>query len=356
MVWGFICFAEVLGKQEEVKYLNQNVFSRQIKNIAIAIGLAGLGIVTLFMPLLKYFSIVLWMAPLVIIARKYGYLNALITVVFSGLFLGFITLNMQIPDALFITGFITGTFGILMFIYTYCFNKQLNPLKSILIGTSFLALVQISILIMILTTSDFNLHKTIQGSFNQIIQAEEFQTSLQELEKEGISKEQIISSLKSLWKFLSMTLPSLILIDGLITALLAYLGLYFIQKKLKIKVLSELAFARWRIPWYGTWIFIVGLAIALLGDSFNFTYNKYVAILGYNIILSFIPIAILIGISVATYIYSNIQGLYIFKILLIIMIIFNLPLVLLILAIIGAFDPFIDIRNFLARLRERKED
>lgn len=293
------------------------------------------------------------MAPIVIIARKQHYLYAILTLAISGFFMALITKDIGIPDGEIITAVLVGTFGVLTFIYTYCFIKEKSPLKTILIGVLFLSLVQMSGLVTFLMTTEINVDKTMKDYSKQVLEMKENKETLDLLEKEGYSRAEIVNAFNSVMKFINMTLPGLLVIDAIVTVLLTYMGLYYIQRRLKIKVLNELGFSRWRIPWYVVWIFIVALSLALIGDSFSFTYNKYFAILGYNLILAFLPMLAIIGLSIVTYLFSQVRGLVGIKILVVIMAIFNLPVIVFVMAILGAFDPFIDLRGYISKLQKK---
>jgi uncharacterized protein YybS (DUF2232 family) len=300
---------------------------KKIKVLLVATFLAFLGIATIAGPFLKYFTVIIWITPIVVIYRKHGVINAVITILLSAVILFLDLKSVDFPSAALSSLTITMTFGILALIIGYCFSKEISPFKSILIIFSYLALSQIIITTGTVSFTHVNLSQTIQEPLQKFL---------------NISKEQGL--------FIYSILPSLLIIDGLVTACTSYLGVYYLQKRLNIASVPLLAFTRWRLPWYLSWILIFGITLALVGDSIELTYSKYLAILGYNLVLSLLPFFSIIGLSICVFVYKKIQGMMGIKIILILLFILNLPPLLVILALIGAFDPFIEFRKHIQKL------
>lgn len=107
------------------------------------------------------------------------------------------------------------------------------------------------------------------------------------------------------------------------------------------------AFSKWRVPWYLSWIIIGGLGMALLGDYSSL--NKLVE-WGANTVFLYLVLAAVIGLAVGASYYLYLPWPPLIKNILLLPIILYPPFTffaLLVVTVVGLFDPLIDFRRWV---------
>lgn len=136
-------------------------------------------------------------------------------------------------------------------------------------------------------------------------------------------------------------LPSLLVVSAMGTAFFNFLTSRWTLARKDYQVADFPRFSRWWVPWYTSWVAVFGLGFALLGDYVS---AGSIRILGLNLVVLHLPIAVVVGFSVIVFFFSKIKS-WLFQAALVFMAFFYLPLTALLIAIIGVFDPLFDFRK-----------
>lgn len=107
------------------------------------------------------------------------------------------------------------------------------------------------------------------------------------------------------------------------------------------------AFSKWRVPWYLSWIIIGGLGMALLGDYGGL---EQLVNWGANIVFLYLVLAAVIGLAVGASYYLYLPWPPVLKNILLLPAVLYPPftfLALLVVTVLGLFDPLIDFRRWV---------
>lgn len=172
---------------------------------------------------------------------------------------------------------------------------------------------------------------------------------LDNLNQQGISLQEIKETLQTAVNWLIMLLPSMIVISSLGAAFFNFLAARWGLKR-KGYPLSEFpGFKKWWVPWYISWSVILGLGLALLGDYVGI---RTIFITGVNLVCVHVPVAFIVGLSVLTFLITKIQS-TLFRAVIIFVGFFYFPLTVVLLLLVGVFDPLFDFRKIhLKSVRE----
>lgn len=178
----------------------------------------------------------------------------------------------------------------------------------------------------------------LQQRIEQNIQLYEQRGTIQTFEKQGMPRSEFERYISLAVPAYYKLLPALAGILGMLEIGLAYYIFRFSQRKLK----KNKPFALWRLPWYAIWIAIIGLAMYLSGD---FLGNDVLSLAGMNIMLMIGLIAIILGLSCATYFFEHPKVPRVLFWIAVFAAIFFTYNVLLVLLFIGLFDLVFNFRR-----------
>lgn len=170
------------------------------------------------------------------------------------------------------------------------------------------------------------------------------------LREQGGNVDNLRRTLEMSVNFVANVVPALTLLEVALTAVLACFLTRWVLLRLRVDVSPLPPFTAWRVPWYLAWGVIAGLALMLAGDFYGANWSF---IWGQNIILLYLPLLLVIGTAVAACFYLYLPVPLFLKNIILLVTLFNLPFLVLILVILGAFDPLVDFRGRL--VKEGKE-
>lgn len=111
------------------------------------------------------------------------------------------------------------------------------------------------------------------------------------------------------------------------------------------------SFTRWQVPWPLTWGVIIGLAALLVGDWQN---SELAAILGINIVVGYLPLALANGLAVLVCLYRYLVLPPVIKAMGILPLVLYPPLGILVMGALGLFDPLVNFRRLIGQGGERR--
>ena len=140
----------------------------------------------------------------------------------------------------------------------------------------------------------------IEQRIEEHIQLYEQRGTIQTFEKQGIPRLEFERYVSLAVPAYYRLLPALAGILGMMEIGLAYLTVRFSKRKHQV----SLPFAFWRLPWYAVWVAIIGLVLYLSGDYLDY---NVLNIAGLNIMLVIGTIAVVLGLSCASYFFQQLK-------------------------------------------------
>lgn len=169
---------------------------------------------------------------------------------------------------------------------------------------------------------------------------------LKSLGEQGVNVDSLRHTLETTIHFVTNVVPALTLLEVALTAVLACFLARVVLLRLRVGVRLLPPFTYWRVPWYLAWGVIAGLALMLAGDFYGVGWPL---VWGQNIMLLYLPLLLVIGTAVAVTFYLYLPVPLFLKNIVLLVALLNLPFLVLILAILGAFDPLVDFRGRLTK-------
>ncbi len=303
---------------------------KALANTAMATALSVIiAIIGLFVPVLSLASL-LWPVPVIVIVKRYGLKYGVYSTIASGLIVGMISEPIY-------AAYVILAYGALGLSIGYGVHKSYEAGR-ILTITSVASLVSKLLLLYAVTR--------IMGVNPIEIQLEAMEKGL-ELSMEFYSgmgldmPENIRETLVSSFELLRITLPALLILVALLDSFLNYTVAKIVLKRLGLHMDALPPFGEWRTPSNLSIGFLLLVGLTLAGGYFGLSNTE--VILG-NILLLFQMVFLVQGISVAYFFLSQ-RGLNkAFKILLIVIVMFN-QLLAMAAMFVGLLDVMFDFRK-----------
>ncbi len=167
----------------------------------------------------------------------------------------------------------------------------------------------------------------------------------------GAGFDAVISQTQAVLRFIPKILPGIIAVSFFMISLLNYIFSYIVFKKFGIEIEKIRQFTRWDIPWYYIWGLIAGLLMILvpvisgLGQEGRTALVSLIDISGYNLIIIFGMLYMVLGISVMWGIFERFKMAFLFRVLIIVFLWFFFGFALIIFPILGIIDIWANFRK-----------
>lgn len=315
--------------------------TRQANSLAqgalLATIAALLGLAALYIPVIGAVAGVLWTIPIIILILRFelntGIMALTVALVIIGMAAGPVSaLSLGLRGGL--TALVIG----------YAFKKSWSPGFTVLsggvvtvLGTAILLLLTFAIMGGPLLDMG-----EVEGIVDQTMELYKQSGLLNPLLEQGTTEEEIRSQLMQMMALAVALIPGAMFLSSLVSAGITYLLARLVIKRLGYDVKPIPSFRYWQVPWYSVWGLILGLAMFLAGDYAGY---KPVRLIGQNIIYIYLPLLLVNGLSVAAYYYYKWQFSPFIKGIGLALMIVNLPITVIFLMIIGAFDPLFNYRK-----------
>ncbi len=161
----------------------------------------------------------------------------------------------------------------------------------------------------------------------------------------------VISQTQALLKFMPKILPGVFIVSFSIMSLVNYLFSFMIFKRYRIEIEPFKPFNRWDLSWYFVWGIIVGLVLVLIPDMGSSidgstgTMNMAADILGYNLIIIFGMLYMVLGISVLWGIFERFKTSFLIRVAIVIFLLFFFGFGLIIFPALGLIDIWANFRK-----------
>jgi uncharacterized protein YybS (DUF2232 family) len=320
--------------------LNNYLEGALMAALAVAIALIGF-----YIPLFQFITVLIWLVPIVVVAVRKGFNISILALTTACILLMFLA---PVWGAfLYIV-----QFAGLGLVFSYYFHKKESFSKILMVGTIVVAISTVIIFLISFWVTGVNLtdiHISIEETANTVIAAYENMGLLDTFQEQGLTQEEIKKTITSMVSLVARLMPATMVIYGMAVAFLSYFIIRMTLQKLSLPVSEIPVFHKWQIPWYFVWGVIIGLALILYAD---FTQWETGSTIGMNIIYLYLPVLLIQGLSVAIFFYKKWNMHILLKVLLLAIIVLNIPVTLMLLLILGLFDPLFNYRKIEQNVRE----
>ncbi|MBR5328654.1 MAG: DUF2232 domain-containing protein [Firmicutes bacterium] len=318
------------------------------KKLADALALLLFGLVLLFggmyIPLIGIFAVFLLVMPVALAVYRdgLGYGIAL-SIIFGGLVLAF----SGFPDGIVTFGAMT----ILALFYGISFCKKVSAGKTLL-GGIFIGILlaaayfAYAYLISGVTIAELRsaFETELAAMYNVYVESGLLDAAL----TEGLSVEAYINKLVV---EMVQILPSFLVIVVMAIAAVNYIVAQYVLRKRSADILGLPPFCQWHLPWWILWGVVVALACFVGGNLLDL---EILLIIAKNILICYVPILLIAGISLVRYFLVQWNVSNGFQVLLWIVALLFMSVSAMFFVLIGAGDAAIDYRSNL--MKKKKND
>lgn len=305
-----------------------------IETVVITGVVIAIGLLVSRQAALKYLFGIVWSLSLLYYIKRYDLVNGLLVMIFSSAVV--ITLQGNLEVLLFLAQFIP-----VVILTAFIIKKQFS------LGRGILYVLVICILIngiLMLTTVNKTKADIYAWQSRMHINVKSYMKIFdqQNYDKLGIDRNQMEEALILDNKMIQQAvqlLPGILTLNYLFSSMTILILALWLYKGKKTVIP---AFSTWHAPWYFIWLSIFGFGSIALG---NFVDSHLLIILGLNVTFVIFPFLLAMGISVIVYFLKKWQPTTFTKVFLFFFILLSLQIVLMLIMLIGIFDPYFDFRK-----------
>ncbi|MCL2496842.1 MAG: YybS family protein [Clostridiales bacterium] len=298
-----------------------------------------LAVISIYVPILYTVASLVFPVPLALLVLrhglKYGCIGAVSIFLLSAMLIG-------LPNAIYL--FIL--YGFLGLFFGWCFLRHKNAAFTLLVGVLISSAAILFSLLFPTLLAGISLDQYMQmlESFSL-----EFANILQQ---QGANEEMLLNA-ESVSGFIVRLLPSLLVCGAMCSTLLCYVLMCKLLRRFGYDIPMLPPFNEWRMDWRLLWPLIVALALAGLGSRFDL---NLMARIGDNMLMAFMPILLVCGISVLVWLLKPWRAAGFIKVL-VVLFAFQLlgALAFYMIMLISVFDPIFDIRRRVELLRQKQK-
>jgi uncharacterized protein YybS (DUF2232 family) len=307
---------------------------KALANTALATALSVIiAIIGLFVPVLALASL-LWPVPVIVVVKRYGLRYGIYSTIASGLIVGMVSEPIY-------AAYVILSYGALGLSIGYGVQKGYTAGKTLVI-TSIVSLIS-KLMLMYAVTRLMGINP-LEAQIESM--GKGLELSMEFYDRMGLNvpeemKETIISS----FELMKVMLPALLIMVALMDSYLNYTVARIVLKRLDLRLEPLPPFAEWRAPGHLTIGFLLLMLLSFAGGYLGLANMDVV--LG-NILLLFQMVFLVQGLSVAYYFLLRRGVSKLFRVLLIIFILFNQALAMAAM-LAGVLDVMLDFRKRFSR-------
>jgi len=313
---------------------------RALTEGALMAALAALlGVIGIYIPILGVVTNLVWSIPIILLIMRHSMKLGIMGLAVTGLLISILTGPVQ-------SILLLVNMGGMALIYGYCFKKGLSSMKALLFGTIIAAVSTASTILLSAFVANLPISQWITDlklAINEGFQVYEKMGMMEKILPEGVTPEQYK---QQFFHMIETLLPGAFVAASMGSALINYLVARKFLQRLKYEIPEMPMFRDWHFPWQIVWGVILGLGLLLSG---NYSQNNILTLVGQNILYIYYPVLLVSGISFLVFLWKN-NFLTGFMRVMIIMaaFLFN-AFFLMVLVLIGLFDPLFDYRRFFQK-------
>lgn len=320
-----------------------SITTRALAEGAIMASIAGLlGIIGIYIPVLSLLTGLVWAIPIILLVMRHNLRLGFMGLLVSG---GLISiLAGPVQGVLLLVQL--GGIGLL---YGYCFKHRFHPVKTMLWGTVIAAISTAATIVLSAFIADLPIVQWITDmkmAFDEAINLYEKIGILDRILPPGSTPEQFKQSMHFM---IDTFIPGAFVAGSMVAAFINYVIAGKVLRRLKYEIPELPPFREWHFPWYIIWGIILALGFLLAGKKYE---NQLIINISLNILYIYFPILLVSGLAVAVFYLHKYKLSPVVKGIIIFASLAYLNVVMMILLVIGLFDPLIDYR----RLAQAKKD
>lgn len=319
--------------------MHPKLTSRALSEGAIMASIAALlALIGMYVPPLRLVTDILWTIPIVVLIIRQNLKAGVISLFVAAL------LVMMFSDPIQ-AGFLVIQFGLIALVYGVFLKRSVSPGKTILAGSLIAVVTQLAVLFLLSRITGFSLAGFEEGMEAQITPTIQFYERIGLLgsyANQGMDEAMLREALREMIQWLKLLLPGMLVMASIAAALVNYLVVIIVLRKLRFPVTSLPPFREWQMPWYCAWGVIAALVMLLAGDYFHW---DTVGVVGRNILVVYSPFLLVFGLSVTVYFYKVWRIPFLVKAVIAAFAIINLPLAAMVLMSLGLFDSLLNYRR-----------
>ncbi|PKM88062.1 MAG: hypothetical protein CVU87_08340 [Firmicutes bacterium HGW-Firmicutes-12] len=296
------------------------------------IALAGL-----YIPFMQFFIFFIWTIPSVIVIVRHGLTVGLISIAAASILIFMLAGPLSAIMAAI-------QIGSLALVYGYAFRNGWKAASTLLAGAIIMVGATLLLYYTVFLITGIN-NLNIFSQLNEVLEPTiEMYKNLGIIDPaKGITEGAVREIIQKYFQLLTYLFPAFFAMAGIASA---YLNLFAAQKILHrfgidVPILPQ--FRHWNLPWWVVWGLITGLGLNLAGKYWG---NYIIEMLGSNIMLLYMPMLFILGLSVIMFYYHKyLSGQVIYRIMIPFLIFFMLPYSTMLLSILGLLDLFFNYRR-----------
>lgn len=319
-----------MDSRSSIRSLVEGAFSA-----ALATLLALMGI---YLPIISGLFDLVWTVPLTVLVIRQDIRLGVLALLVSGL------LILMLSDPLRAV-FLLIQFGAVGLFYGIAFKRRMAPGISLLIGmvTAGACMVAVAFIGFWLTGINWaEIQRQLYANIDPMMDLYRQLGLLQSYAQKGITEEVFRQEITRWVGVMLRLLPGILISGAALGAVANYYAAYAVLKRLRIPVVKVAPFREWQLPWYLTWGVILGFAAWLGGDYLQIA---WLATIGQNILMVYAPFLMIFGLSVGCFYYTTSRLPKWLKVVLVVLAVFYMHVSLLMLIMLGLFDPLFDYRK-----------
>jgi uncharacterized protein YybS (DUF2232 family) len=296
-----------------------------------------LALAGLYIPFMQFFIFFVWTIPSVLVIVRHGLTVGLISITAASILIFMLAGPLSAIMAAI-------QIGSLALVYGYAFRKRWKAGITLLVGAIIMIGATLLLYYVVFLVTGIN-NLNIFGQLNEVVDPTiEMYKNLGIINPEkGITEEAVREILQKYFQLFTYLFPAFFAMAGVSSAFLNFFAAQKILNRFKIDVPTLPLFRCWNLPWWVVWGLITGLGLNLAGKYWG---NHIMEMLGSNIMLLYLPLLFILGLSVVMfYYYKYLGGQAIYRIMLPFLIFLFMPYSAIILGILGLSDLFFNYRH-----------
>lgn len=315
---------------------NSTLATKALTEGAIAASLATvLALIGYYIPPLSMIISLVWFIPIVVVIVRQNLKWGVMALVVTAFLL--MILTHPIKGLLLVL-----QMGLVGLLYGYGFREKWPSGKIILLGGLVVVVSTLLVLALTMLLLGVDLSGWQQEMWEQIDYTVQVYANLGLLDGGLMSEEELRAYMEGLLQLIAMMIPGILIAGSLLTAAVNFLLLRLVLKRLGEKITPLPPFRQWQLPWYMVWGVIAALALLLAGDYYQ---QPHMRTIGMNILYIYFPVLLIAGLTVLAHFNYHLKVPKWLKIIVAVVMVFNLPLTAILITTVGLFDPLLNYRR-----------
>lgn len=300
---------------------------------------AILALVGIYLPILRIFTNLVWTIPIVLATVRHGLSTGIMSIVVAGLLIFSLSSPLEAV-------FLVLQFGGLALVYGYAFHKKWRPGLTLLSGAA-VAMVSVAMVfalsLLVVGVEAGSILEQLKEGIEPTIELYKQLGFFERYAAQGLTEEAARDMLTAIINQITLVIPALLVLYGLMSAFINYFVAQKILLRLKTPVPQLPPFIKWQLPWWTVWGFIAGYGANLAGA---FSHQQTLSTIGSNIMFVYFPVLFILGLAVVSFfINKHFPGVFIYRLVFLLFVFFFFQYAAWFLSILGLVDLIFNYRR-----------